>query len=347
MPDFNQMQRRRLAAKRQAMPDGGFPIRNVADLKNAIQAFGRAKNKPAVKAWIKKRARELGATNLLPDNWRDDTLVHYGVKGMKWGIRRFQNKDGSLTPEGKKHYSSVIKSGGRILKSGTEFQRISSKNETRFSRNKGTWASHTTFDNDFYTSSMSMKLYDEGSRFIYKNRFKNVSDLIVPSHDKQVEMFVDLYKNNKIRVVNDLSEVLVKPSERAQRDIEYRNRLKKFYTKKLSELSDEKLHDSGYALFISSYGKTKISDLYRKRALAEGYNALTDDHDKLYNNSFYNGTVRPEDPIIILKPNKDLRKTETSYVDYNKDFIPAAERVKRRSKNKPLKRSESLIKLFE
>ena len=88
MPDFNQMQRRRLSAKRQAMPDGGFPIRNVADLKNAIQAFGRAKNKPAVKAWIKKRARELGATNLLPDNWRDDILVHYGVKGMKWGIRR-------------------------------------------------------------------------------------------------------------------------------------------------------------------------------------------------------------------------------------------------------------------
>lgn len=88
MPDFNQMQRRRLAAKRQAMPDGGFPIRNVADLKNAIQAFGRAKNKPAVKAWIKKRARELGATDLLPDGWRNDVLVHYGVKGQKWGIRR-------------------------------------------------------------------------------------------------------------------------------------------------------------------------------------------------------------------------------------------------------------------
>ena len=30
-------------------------------------------------------------------------LYHYGVKGMKWGIRRYQNKDGSLTPAGKKH----------------------------------------------------------------------------------------------------------------------------------------------------------------------------------------------------------------------------------------------------
>lgn len=30
-----------------------------------------------------------------------DILVHYGVKGMKWGVRRYQNKDGSLTPAGK------------------------------------------------------------------------------------------------------------------------------------------------------------------------------------------------------------------------------------------------------
>ena len=34
-----------------------------------------------------------------------EELSHYGVKGMKWGVRRYQNPDGSLTPEGKVHYS--------------------------------------------------------------------------------------------------------------------------------------------------------------------------------------------------------------------------------------------------
>lgn len=33
-----------------------------------------------------------------------DYISHFGVKGMKWGIRRYQNKDGSLTPEGRKRY---------------------------------------------------------------------------------------------------------------------------------------------------------------------------------------------------------------------------------------------------
>ena len=32
-------------------------------------------------------------------------LYHWGIKGMKWGVRRYQNKDGTLTPAGKKRYT--------------------------------------------------------------------------------------------------------------------------------------------------------------------------------------------------------------------------------------------------
>lgn len=49
----------------------------------------------------------------------DGELYHWGIKGMKWGIRRYQNKDGSLTPRGKKRYAqeeAALKERERIIK---------------------------------------------------------------------------------------------------------------------------------------------------------------------------------------------------------------------------------------
>ena len=59
-----------LAKRGLAMPDGGYPIRNRKDLRNAIQAYGRGNSKDDVKRWIKKRAKELEAEDMLPENWR-------------------------------------------------------------------------------------------------------------------------------------------------------------------------------------------------------------------------------------------------------------------------------------
>lgn len=38
-----------------------------------------------------------------------DSLFHYGVKGQKWGIRRYQNEDGSLTSDGKRRLERDIR----------------------------------------------------------------------------------------------------------------------------------------------------------------------------------------------------------------------------------------------
>lgn len=45
----------------------------------------------------------------------ENELYHHGIKGMRWGIRRFQNSDGSLKPEGEKRYGSG-KSIGQAIK---------------------------------------------------------------------------------------------------------------------------------------------------------------------------------------------------------------------------------------
>jgi hypothetical protein len=72
---FSDKQRASAADSGAAMPDGSFPIKSKQDLKNAIQAHGRAKDPDKAKAHIKGRAKALGATDMLPDAWKADGLA--------------------------------------------------------------------------------------------------------------------------------------------------------------------------------------------------------------------------------------------------------------------------------
>lgn len=44
---------------------------------------------------------------MINENLSPDELQHWGIKGMKWGVRRYQNKDGSLTPEGERRRQTL------------------------------------------------------------------------------------------------------------------------------------------------------------------------------------------------------------------------------------------------
>jgi hypothetical protein len=67
---FSEESRQQMAESGEAMEDGSFPIASEADLRNAIMAHGRAKNVDKAKAHIKKRAKELGLEDLLPEEWK-------------------------------------------------------------------------------------------------------------------------------------------------------------------------------------------------------------------------------------------------------------------------------------
>jgi len=66
---FSDDERDDLADQGHAMKDGSYPIVSEEDLRNAVQAYGRASNKPATKAHIMKRAKDLGLEELIPTNW--------------------------------------------------------------------------------------------------------------------------------------------------------------------------------------------------------------------------------------------------------------------------------------
>lgn len=67
---FSAEQRRRMAESGTAMPDGSYPIANRSDLMNAIRSWGRGGSDPKVKEHIKRRARALGAEDMIPENWK-------------------------------------------------------------------------------------------------------------------------------------------------------------------------------------------------------------------------------------------------------------------------------------
>lgn len=68
--DFTAEERKKLAEEGKAMPDGSFPIENKEDLKNAIRLAGQAKDKAKAIEFICRRARALGAEEMIPDDWK-------------------------------------------------------------------------------------------------------------------------------------------------------------------------------------------------------------------------------------------------------------------------------------
>jgi hypothetical protein len=78
--EFSTAQREKLAEKGHALPDGSYPIRNASDLKNAIQALGRAKNRAAAMAHIRQRAKALGLEKMLgPTLQESESSAAYNI----------------------------------------------------------------------------------------------------------------------------------------------------------------------------------------------------------------------------------------------------------------------------
>ena len=64
-------------------------------------------------------------------NYNYQTLCHHGIKGQKWGIRRYQNEDGSLTAEGRKRYD--VAPSGEMTESGKKLY-LKDKKQDKWSK---------------------------------------------------------------------------------------------------------------------------------------------------------------------------------------------------------------------
>ena len=84
--DYTQAERELAGDQGEALPDGSYPIKTVGDLKNAIQAIGRAKDRAKTIAHIKTRAQALGREDLIPDSFKAVEHDEATLESVRAGI---------------------------------------------------------------------------------------------------------------------------------------------------------------------------------------------------------------------------------------------------------------------
>lgn len=93
---FSRERRQKLAQAGKAMKDGSFPIVTEDDLKNAIHAYGRARDKGAARKHIMKRARALKKWDAVPQEWKtasDSEAITASVESMRERITKLRGTD--------------------------------------------------------------------------------------------------------------------------------------------------------------------------------------------------------------------------------------------------------------
>lgn len=133
-----------------------------------------------------------------------DVLCHHGIKGQKWGVRRYQNEDGTLTALGKKRLS---KNGDITFEKGLVLRRTSFKKESDAEAGKKLYSTPDEEEGEVYKTAIGgHNIIQNGKAFVHK--YVTTNNITLPSIKKQVKIEKSLIKDEEIR--KELIESLIK-----------------------------------------------------------------------------------------------------------------------------------------
>lgn len=252
-----------------------------------------------------------------------NALCHYGILGMKWGIRRYQNKDGSLTPAGKQRYAEESnkkiqrnKDGSSTIPAGFKFNRVG-KASLDINKSGGLYVSYGKEDAARYVKSLGPttvgKLLGQYGEAVQHITVKKA--LKMPSNTQTAKETAELLLSNEnlLKRFNESIYSFVTTGDfdkNVTKDDLYRS-LKDPNSKSAQKLS------YGVSSFLGDENYADDSKIVYEHFRNKGYDAIPDVHDLL------SGTSKTA--MIVINPNKvevtsvtiiskDVMKSAKSYV---------------------------------
>ena len=264
----------------------------------------------------------------------EDQLYHHGIKGQKWGVRRYQNHDGTLTSAGRKKLSKR-RPDDIVIEKGTQLNNLGSREKLKLrgsvkpvlnplfpviptpvlpgkrsdnEKKLFVYKESNPHDKDVYEGAFTNFIkYRDLTNKIFKQKFTNIDDLVSPSEQRRAELFVESYRKDPKLYSKILNRTDAISQARQRQGVKYSPGLESFIGKTIfdKKTSDIDLKKYGYGLFnmgnewndpLTAKGNNK----YYKTLKKNGYNALIDDNNaRIYNDA--------REPLIVLDAKKHLK----------------------------------------
>ena len=137
-----------------------------------------------------------------------DELYHFGVEGMKWGVRRYQNEDGSLTDAGKAHYNkSYSNMVTKLKKKETKASKLKLKSD------KYQYKSDKAFDKSYRAITEAGSEGQTSKGYKYKRKAARANykaTKLIKSGEKYYKKMMKTFSNMPVDTYNESDVAYVK-----------------------------------------------------------------------------------------------------------------------------------------